>query len=318
MASIHTHTQPSAQALTLETQARRIGLRERLRRSVPAYLFILPGMALFIVWTLYPLLYSLVMSFAEWNLIRPSRFVGLENYSRALSDPVFWIALQNTIFYTLVTVPGQMVLGLGVALLLDGPLRARGFFRTVYYIPVVTSWVVVSLIFTYLFNGQAGLINWVLRDGLHLIDKNINWLAEPLSANMAIASLGIWKGIGWTMVIFLAGLQSVPPELYEAAAIDGAGGWQRLRYITLPLIRQTTLFILVMLTIGGFQVFISVYIMTGGNPLHRTEVLLTYMYNNAFEFLDLGYGSALSYLFALMVFSLSLMQIRLLRRRVEY
>ncbi len=318
MASIHTHTQPSSQALALETQARRIGLRERLRRSVPAYLFILPGMALFMVWTLYPLLYSFVMSFAEWNLIKPSRFVGLENYSRALSDPVFWIALQNTIFYTLVTVPGQMLLGLGVALLLDGPLRARGFFRTVYYIPVVTSWVVVSLIFTYLYNGQAGLINWVLRDGLHLIDKNINWLAEPLSANMAIASLGIWKGIGWTMVIFLAGLQSVPTELYEAAAIDGAGGWQRLRYITLPLIRQTTLFILVMLTIGGFQVFISVYIMTGGNPLHRTEVLLTYMYNNAFEFLDLGYGSALSYLFALMVFSLSLMQIRLLRRRVEY
>ncbi|HEY3229139.1 MAG TPA: sugar ABC transporter permease [Roseiflexaceae bacterium] len=299
--------------------ARKAGdLRRRMRRALPAYMFLLPGMLLFVAWTLYPLLFSFVMSFAEWNLIKPSRFIGLENYARALRDPVFWLALRNTLFYTLITVPGQMILGLAVALLLDRPLRARAFFRTVYYIPVVTSWVVVSLIFTYLYNGQAGLINWALRDGLHLIDKNINWLGEPLTANLAIASLGIWKGVGWTMVIFLAGLQSIPPELYEAAAIDGSSGWAHLRYITLPLIRQTILFILVLLTIGGFQVFISVYVMTGGKPLHRTDVLLTYMYSNAFEFLDLGYGSALSYLFALMVFTLSMIQIRLLRRPVEY
>ena len=293
-------------------------LGKRLRRALPAYMFILPGMLLFVAWTFYPLVYSFAMSFAKWNLIKSSQFVGLDNYARALGDPIFWLALRNTVSYTLITVPGQMILGLAIALLLDRPLRARAFFRTIYYIPVVTSWVVVSLIFTYLYNGQAGLINWLLRDGLHLIDKNINWLGEPLTANLAIASLGIWKGIGWTMVIFLAGLQSVPTELYEAAAIDGAGGWQRLRHITLPLIRQTTMFILVLLTIGGFQVFISVYVMTGGKPLHRTDVLLTYMYSNAFEFLDLGYGSALSYLFALMVFTLSMIQIRLLRRPVEY
>lgn len=293
-------------------------LAYRMRKAIPAYLFILPGLFLFAVWTLYPLIYSFVMSFAEWNLIKPSEFIGLDNYTRAFRDPIFWTALGNTIFYVLVTVPGQMVLGLGIALLLDGPLRARAFFRTVYYIPVVTSWVVVSLLFTYLYNGQSGLINWVLHDGLHLIDKNVNWLGDPLTANIAIASLGIYKGLGWTMVIFLAGLQSVPAELHEAAAIDGADGLARLRYITLPLIRQTTLFILVMLTIGAFQVFISVYIMTGGRPLHRTEVLLTYMYSNAFQSLDLGYGSALSYLFAFMVLVLSLAQIRLLRKPVEY
>ncbi|HEX8597852.1 MAG TPA: sugar ABC transporter permease [Chloroflexia bacterium] len=299
-------------------QARRDTLRQRLRKSIPAYLFILPGMLLFVVWTLYPLLHSLTMSFAEWNLIKPSRFVGMENYTRAFNDPVFWLALRNTLFYVVITVPGQMIIGLGIALLLDAPLRARGFFRTIYYIPVVTSWVVVSLIFTYLFNGQAGLINWVLRDGVQVIDKNINWLSEPLTANIAIATLGIWKGLGWTMVIFLAGLQSVPIHLYEAASIDGATAWQRFRFVTVPLIRQTTLFIMVMLTIGAFQVFISVYIMTGGNPLHRTEVLLTYMYENSFESLDLGYGSALSYIFAIMVFTLSMTQIRLLKRRVEY
>lgn len=292
--------------------------RRRLRKSLPAYLFILPGMALFLTWTLYPLAQAFVMSFAEWNLIKPSKFVGLDNYRRALDDPIFWTALKNTVLYTAITVPGQMVLGLAVALLLDGPLRARAFFRTLYYLPVVTSWVVVSLVFTYLYNGQAGFINWVLNDGLGIVDDNINWLGEPTWAKLAIASLGIWKGVGWTMVIFLAGLQSIPHDLYEAAAVDGANGWRRLRDVTIPLLRQTTLFILVLLTIGGFQVFISVYIMTGGDPIHRTDVMLTYMYNNAFEFLDLGYGAALSYLLAAMVFVLSLVQIRLVRRRVEY
>lgn len=296
---------------------RRTPAGARARRLIPAYLFILPGTLLFMVWTLYPLLVSLVMSFTEWNLIKPSQFIGLENYRRALSDPVFWLALRNTLLYTIITVPGQMILGLGVALLLDAPLRARALFRTIYYIPVVTSWVVVSLLFTYLFNSQAGLINWLLQS-LGLIGKPINWLGEAGTANLVIALLGIWKGVGWTMVIFLAGLQAIPVELHEAAAIDGAGGWQRLRHITLPLLRRTTLFVLVLLTIGGFQVFISVYIMTGGDPVHRTDVLLTYMYDNAFSYLDLGYGSAISYLFAIMVFSLSIFQMRMLRQKVEY
>jgi multiple sugar transport system permease protein len=151
-----------------------------------------------------------------------------------------------------------------------------------------------------------------------VIDENVNWLSNPFTANIAIAVLGIYKGLGWTSVIYLAGLQSVPSELYEAAAIDGANSWQRLRFITLPLIRQTILFLLVILTIGGFQVFISVFIMTGGAPVHRTDVLLTYMYSNAFSSVDLGYGAALSYLFAIMVFALSMLQFRLFRRKVEY
>lgn len=292
--------------------------RSAFRKALPAYLFILPGMALFLVWTIYPLIDSFRMSFYEWNLIKPSRFVGLDNYRRALSDEVFWMSFRNTLFYVVVTVPGQMIIGLAVAMLLDGPLRARAVYRTIYYVPVVTSWVVVSLVFTFLFNGQAGLVNWVLHDNLQVIGRNINWLREPWPAKVAIASLGIWKGVGWTMVIFLAGLQSIPQTLHEAAAVDGAGAWRRLRDITLPLMRNTLLFVLVILMIGAFQVFISVYVMTGGKPLHRTDVILTYMYSNAFEFLDLGYGSAISYLLAGLVFILSLTQIRLLRRRVEY
>jgi multiple sugar transport system permease protein len=292
--------------------------RSAIRRALPAYLFILPGTLLFVVWTLYPLIDAFRMSFYEWNLIKPSRFVGLDNYHRALTDEVFWMAFRNTLFYVAVTVPGQMILGLAIALLLDGPMRARAVYRTVYYVPVVTSWVVVSLVFTFLFNSQAGLINWLGHDTLHVFNRNIGWLREPLPAKIAIASLGIWKGVGWTMVIFLAGLQSIPQNLHEAAAVDGAGAWRRLRDVTLPLIRNTLLFVMVILTIGAFQVFISVYVMTGGKPLHRTDVILTYMYSNAFEFLDLGYGSAISYLLAAMVFVLSMVQIRLLRRRVEY
>ena len=163
------------QQLAVPLATRRPGLlRQRLRRALPAYLFILPGMLLFLTWTLYPLLYAFAMSFAEWNLIKPSRFVGLDNYRRAVDDPIFWMALRNTVFYTVVTVPGQLVVGLAVALLLDGPLRARAVFRTIYYLPVVTSWVVVSLIFTYLYNSQAGLINWVLYDGVGVIDERVN------------------------------------------------------------------------------------------------------------------------------------------------
>jgi multiple sugar transport system permease protein len=292
--------------------------RSAFRKALPAYLFILPGMTLFLVWTLYPLIDSFRMSFYEWNLIKPSRFVGLDNYQRALTDDVFWMSFRNTLFYVVVTVPGQMIIGFAIAMLLDGPLRARAVYRTIYYVPVVTSWVVVSLIFTFLFNGQAGLVNWVLHDNLHVVGRNINWLREPWPAKIAIATLGIWKGVGWTMVIFLAGLQSIPQTLHEAAAVDGAGAWRRLRDVTLPLMRNTLLFVMVILMIGAFQVFISVYVMTGGKPLHRTDVILTYMYSNAFEFLDLGYGSAISYLLAGMVFVLSLTQIRLLRRRVEY
>lgn len=294
------------------------GRRAKHRQVLVAYLFILPGTALFLLWSLYPLLTAFRMSFYEWNLIRDSVFVGLDNYQRAIDDPVFWSSVKNTLFYVATTVPGQMIFGLAVALLLNAPMRGRTVYRTLYYVPVVTSWVVVSLIFTFLFNSQAGLANWLLNDQLGVIDKNIRWLRDPLMAKIVIAILGIWKGVGWTMVIFLAGLQSIPNDLYEAAKVDGASGWRRFRDVTLPLIRNTTLFVFVILTIGAFQVFISVFIMTADDPLNRNDVVLTYMYANAFEYLDLGYGSAIAYILAAMVFALSILQIRVLKRDVEY
>ncbi|MGE5576764.1 MAG: carbohydrate ABC transporter permease [Syntrophothermus sp.] len=284
------------------------------------YLFMLPGLILFFLWTVYPILKVLQMSFYQWNILPGAKsvFLGFSNYIRAFSDPVFWIAVRNTFLYAMFTVPGQMALGMVIALLLDQQIKGRAFFRAAYYLPVITSWVVVSLLFLFLFNADVGLINFILKDLLHVIKDNIAWLQNPATAMAAIMLLGIWKGIGWCMVIFLAALQSIPAELYEAADIDGAGGWQRLWRVTLPLLRPTLVFVSVMLFIGGFNVFISPLLLTGGEPLHQTEVLLLYMYRQAFDFLDFGYGAALSYMLAIFIFIISFIQIRFLRSSVEY
>ncbi len=223
--------------------------------------------------------------------------------------------MRNTALYAVVTVAGQMIIGLTLAFLVNRVAIGKRFFRTVYYLPVVTSWVVVSFLFVYLFSpGDAGLINFILTK-LGTITRPISWLATADTAWIAIYSLGIWKGIGWAMVIFLAALQGIPPELYEAAAIDGASEWQRIRYMTLPLIQRTLFFVLIALMIGGFQVFLSVLLITGGGPLHRTEVALTYMFDEAFGNLHFGYGAALSYILAVVIVVVSALQARSVRSR---
>lgn len=293
----------------------------RARRLLPIYGLLLPGLLLYGLWAAYPLVSSFILSFSEWNLTKPTVFVGLDNYARALGDPLFWRSLASTLGYTIVTVAGQLILGLGAALLLNQRIPGRSFLRLVYYLPVITSWVIVSLVFLFIYNGQAGALNWLLKDVLHLIPKNVAWLAEPSTALWAIAVLGIWKGIGWTMVVFLAGLQSVPRELYEAAAMDGAGAWARFRYVTLPFLRATSTFLLVVLTIGGFNAFISIFVMSSsatgtiGGPLNSTDVVLTYMWKQAFAQIDLGYGAALSFLLALAIGLVSLVEFRLIRRQ---
>ncbi len=293
----------------------------RARRLLPIYGLLLPGMALYGLWAAYPLISSFILSFSEWNLTKPTVFIGLDNYTRALADPLFWRSLSSTLGYTVVTVAGQLILGLGAALLLNQRIPGRSLLRLVYYLPVITSWVIVSLVFLFIYNGQAGALNWLLKDVLHLIPKNVAWLAEPSTALWAIAILGIWKGIGWTMVVFLAGLQSVPRELYEAAAMDGAGAWARFRYVTIPFLRATSTFLIVVLTIGGFNAFISIFVMSSsatgtiGGPLNGTDVALTYMWKQAFTQIDLGYGAALSFLLAAAIVLVSVVELRLARRQ---
>jgi multiple sugar transport system permease protein len=301
-------------AKTLNPRARAFG-RKRRKETLAAYLFVAPGFLLFAAVILYPIARAFQISLYNWSIVpgASSEFLGLHNYDRALHDPVFWRGLVNTVFYMGLTVPAQIALGLTAAVLLDARMPARSLFRTLYYLPVVTSWVVVSLLFRYLFITDGGLVNWVLHDNLHITSHNVDWLGARWTAMTAIGILGIWKGIGWSMVIFLAALQGVPRELYEAAAVDGAGAWRRFLSISLPTLRPVVAFVTVMLVIGGFNVFISVFLITNGGPLDQTQVLLTYMYRQAFTFLDFGYGSAISFTLTLIVASLSLVQLRLFR-----
>lgn len=291
-------------------------MREQLRyRWYVPYLFLLPGLSLYLLWMVYPLGYELYISFFDWKIMpgQESTFIGLDNYRNVLRDDTFWLSLENTARYTVVTVIGQMVIGLLLAVLVHRVFIAKRLFRAIYYLPVVTSWVVVSFLFQFIFSSHpGGLVNYVLgSDVLGLLDEPVRWMGETNTAWVIIYSLGIWKGTGWAMVIFLAALQGIPVELYEAAAIDGAGEWGQFRRITLPLIRRTTMFVLVALVIGGFQVFISVYLITGGGPLHRTEVVLSYMYDRAFDRLWFGYGAAISYILAAIVVFVSFAQMRL-------
>lgn len=290
------------------------------RRKLIGLLFVLPGLISYFAWTLYPIFKSFIMSLFEWNInpAIPNKFIGLANYFELFQDPKFYTSLKNTILYTVVTVPGQMILGFLVAILLNRKMKGQTLFRLLYYLPVVTSWVIVSILFQYLFAAQGGLVNFLLKDILHIIPKNIAWLSNPKTAMIPIYTLGIWKGIGWSMLIFLAGLQGIPKEIYEAASLDGANSWKKATKITIPLMVPTIVFELVMLTIGGFNVFLSVYVMTGGGPMGSTEVLSSYMFKEAFDYFHFGYGAAISVIFFLIVFTISQLQRKLLSKRSLY
>jgi multiple sugar transport system permease protein len=274
-------------------------------------------MVILVFFLVIPMAYSFFISFFDWNIVDPARseFVGFQNYFDALIDPVFIKSALNTFIYAVVTVPAQIALGFCLALLLNTGLRFRGTYRTLFYLPVVTPWVVVALLFEYIFVGQGGLANFLLEDVFHVIDAPIRWLADPVLAFVPIHLLGIWKGVGWVAIISLAGLQSVPASLLESAALDGANAWQKIRYITLPIFRPTMIFLTVVLTIGALNAYVSNQLITnGGDPQDQTHFILTYMYEKTFGGLEFGPGAAISYLLALVVFFMSAIQLRLLRR----
>lgn len=291
--------------------------RRELRVALP---FMLPGLFFVVVFVLWPLVRGVQMSLYEWNLMVPERsvFVGAGNFVRAFTDPNFWVSTRNTFLYAAVTVPAQMILGLAAAMLLNTHIRGKVFFRTLYYLPVVTSWLVVSFVFSFLFTDGFGPVNYLLVDVLGVADEPVPWLHQTWTAQVPIMLLGIWKGVGWNMVIFLAALATMPSELMDAASVDGASGWERFRYVTLPLLKPTVLFVSVVLTIGAFNVFLSVFLLTGGGPERSTEVMLTYMYNQAFQFLDFGYGVTVGLLLGAAVVFLGFLQRRVLRGAVEY
>lgn len=279
-------------------------------------LLLLPGLMIFAVFTVYPIVKLFGMSFFEWDFgsISGQKFIGLSNYKEVLSDSYFQVAFVNTIVYTLVTVPGQMILGFLTAFLINQVTRFQVGYRVLYYLPVITSWVIASLVFKYVFNTE-GLLNYFLVNVVHAASQNIRWLDTRWSGLWIAMFLGIWKGIGWNMVVFLAALQTVPSDLYEAASIDGAGTLKKLFHITLPCIKGTILFALVMLTIGGFNVFTSVKMITGGEPGHKTDVVLTWMYYKAFSTGAFGYSAALSFIITIVLAVLALVQFRMMQQK---
>jgi len=288
-----------------------------LKRSVrSAYLLISPYLLFLAVFLIYPVFFSIWLTFHDWNIVSPEiPFVGLENYRRLLGDELFYKALWNTFRFIIINIPLQIVLALLLAVALNQPIKGRGFFRAAYFLPVVTSGVVISFLWSWMLSTDDGIINEVL--GWFGIGP-IPWLTSETWSIPSIAWVAAWKNLGYYVVIFLAGLQSIPKTLYEAARIDGAGPVQIFFRITLPMLNPAMLLVLVMSTINGFQLFTEPFIMTGGGPANSSLSVVMYIYKNAFQSLDMGYAATIGLALALIILTVSLLQKKLLERDAYY
>jgi len=281
-----------------------------------AWLFLAPALAVIGVFFFVPVVASLALSFTDFDLYaiadpRNARFVGLHNYAALLHTPVFWTALENTVYFVAVGAPLSVLVSLATALLVNARLvRFRAFFRAAYFAPFVTTLVAVAIVWRYLYQPRYGLLNAVLGTvGLGPID----WLGDPRWAMPAIILLAVWKNFGYSMLIFIAGLQRIPGELYEAAELDGAGAWARFRYVTLPLLAPTFLFVGIITAIGYFQLFAEPYVMTQGGPLKSTLSMVLYMYEEGFRWWRLGSAAAVAVVLFVIILGCTLLQLRVQR-----
>ncbi|MDQ3694701.1 MAG: sugar ABC transporter permease [Chloroflexota bacterium] len=283
----------------------------RRRRINSGYLFVAPSMLVIAVFVIGPILQALWMSVHDWSFVAPETpFVGLANYRELAGDDRFWNALTVTAVYTLGSVPVQILLALAVALALNERLRALTWFRAAFFFPVISSLAVMAIVWRFLLDPDIGLLShWLSQLGVGPTD----WLQSTTWALPAVIGVGIWKNLGFTMVILLAGLQGVPETYYEAAAIDGAGRWARFRHITLPGLRQTMLFVTVIGVIASLQAFDQIYVMTRGGPLFTTETLVSYMYHQAFDLFRMGYAAAIAWVLFVIIMVGSAVQLRLFR-----
>ena len=301
------------------SQTGRRGLTLAGRQAVWAYIFLLVPLAFFLVVRLYPALESLRLSLLDYRSpLTPSPFVGLENFREMASDAVLGRALTNTLLYTLIGVPAQLALGLGVAMLLQSVNKARGVFRAIYFAPFVTPIVASAWVWQWLLNKNIGPVNQLLGF-LHLPEQP--FLASPDQALVSAAALVIWQQLGFQIVIFLAGLEGVPRMYYEAAELDGANPWQKFHFVTLPLLNATVVFSLVIATNGFLQLFAQVVNLTPsdqGGPLNSTLTVALYIYRMAFQSSKMGYAAAITVLLFAIILLFTVFQLRVLRRRVEY
>lgn len=282
-----------------------------------AWLFLLPSFLLFLVFVLLPVLAAFGISFAHWDLFTPPKWAGLDNYRQLIfEDKLFHKVLGNTVWYVIGTVPVQMILAFFIALLLNRGVWGQNALRVIYFLPVVSSTVAVALIWSWIFNSNFGVLNLLLsKVGIQDLPK---WLNSSQWALPALIIVAIWQGLGYSMVLFLAGLQGISREAYEAGEIDGAVGWRKHRYITLPLLSPTTFFVTIVSLIGSFQVFDLAFVMTQGGPANATNTIVYYVYQNAFQFYRMGYASAAAMILFAIILALTLFQYRMQNRWVHY
>jgi multiple sugar transport system permease protein len=295
---------------------------EKLSRQKTSYLFIAVPALLFFVFQLAPVFISFIWSFTTYDVIHAPKFVGIDNYKNILfHDPLFWKAMGNTVLYVIGVVPAGIIFSLLLAVAIDQRISFKNFFKSIFFLPTVTAIVAVSVIWKWLYAGEKyGLFNYfIMKFGFQPVD----WLASPYWTLPSIIIMSVWAGVGYNMIIFLAGLQTIPHVMYEAAEIDGAGFWHKFFHITLPLLRPTIVFVTMMSFIVSFQVFEQVYIMTGGQGglggvLNSGLTIVAYLYDKGFQKFQMGYASALAYIIFIWIFVLTILNKRLMKSNVEY
>ncbi|MEJ2618229.1 MAG: sugar ABC transporter permease [Ignavibacteriaceae bacterium] len=264
------------------------------KKAIP-YLFIAPYIIHFLVFISFPVLFSFLLMFNKWNIIAPMKFVGFQNFYRLVHDHLFMQSILNTIIFLVIHIPLQIIVALFFAVMLSKKVKFIGFFRAAYFLPVVVSGVVVTILWQQLYGYEGGLLNRLLVSvGL----GKVGWLVDPKIAMPSIALMATWKNVGLYIILFLAGLQTVPQYLYESADLEGASSWQKFRYITLPMINPTMFMVVILSTIGGFSLFIEPYVMTGGGPLNSTLSAVLYIYKQGFFSYHMGYAATLGFFFA--------------------
>lgn len=283
------------------------------RKKLLPYLLVSPYLLFVLVFVAFPVFFCFFLTFNKWNIIAPMQFIGFDNYSRLFHDRLFWKAIGNTLKFLLLHIPLQLVVSLFLAYLLNQKIKAAAFFRASFFMPVIVSGVVVTILWQQLLGYDAGLINRMLTStGMH----KVGWLVNPNVAIYSIAVMATWKNVGLYVILFLVGLQTVPPQYYEAAKMEGATRWQQFYHITLPMINPTIFMVVILSTIGGFNLFIEPYIMTGGGPLNTTLSAVLYIYKQAFQYYNMGYSATLGFFYAIMIMGVVVLQKKFIEKEV--
>lgn len=280
-------------------------------KKLTPYLLVSPYLIHFALFVAFPVLFSIVLTFHNWNIISPMQYIGVSNYKRLFNDAVFWRSMFNTIVFLVIHIPLQIIVALTLAEVLNQNIKFKAFFRGAFFLPVIVSGVVVTILWQQLYGFDTGLLNRLLvKIGL----GKVGWLNDPMWAMPSIAVMATWKNVGLYVVLFLVGLQTVPLQYYEAADLEGATHFQKFFKITLPMINPTILMVVILSTIGGFSLFIEPYVMTGGGPLNSTISAVLYIYKQGFFYYHMGYAATLGFFFALIILGVIVLQKKFVER----